>query len=233
MGVIGTITDGIKDGWDAVNAAKFSKNSRYLAAGEIRIAQNVFLDTVPYDRVYIADGLGFQGREYTLPVPGTSPREYVIHAGDGYYGMSKLKEDQKTLIHELTHVWQGQHTTWAWSYVFSSAWHQAGNSNAAYAYDKDNLKPWDDYNPEQQAKIVEDWFGDGMNTDDERYRYIVVNIRGQMFVPATDDPGVGTSQSVSKDSPPPPITERGSASCKRSSPPRTRPRRWASTTGCG
>jgi hypothetical protein len=176
MGVVDTIKEGI----DAVKAVRISSNARYLAFKEIEIAKSVFGDTVPYSKVYITDGLGLDGRPYTLPRPATS-REYIVHAGDGYYGMSFRPEDKKTLVHELTHVWQGEHSHWSWSYVFSSAGHQIAGS--AYKYDPSNMKDWDSYNPEQQAQIVEDWYGAGADEEDYRYHYIIEDIQGKMMAP--------------------------------------------------
>jgi hypothetical protein len=176
MGLI----DGIKEGIDQLGAIRLSKNARYLAFKEIEIAKSVFENTVPYSKVYITDGLGLDGRPYTLPRPATS-REYIVHAGDGYYGMSFLLGDKMTLVHELTHVWQGEHSRLAWSFVFSSAVHQIKGS--AYKYDPSNMKDWDDYNPEQQAQIVEDWFGAGADEEDYRYHYIIEDIRQQMMAP--------------------------------------------------
>jgi hypothetical protein len=166
-----------------------ARHTRYLGSLETDIARKVFQNTIPYDDVVVSDGLGMGDRPFTLPtdMPATllfnvSDGKYVIHAGDGYFGMSRDKEDQKLLIHELTHVWQGEHSGSSWDYVFSSAWSQALLDDA-YAYDKQRLKPWNDYNPEQQAHIVEDWFADGMREgeeEDRRFYYIQAHIRGQV-----------------------------------------------------
>jgi hypothetical protein len=173
-------------------------NVRYLAAHETMIAKSVYLDTIPYGSVLISDGLGGGDRPFTVPtiLPLHIPfganfnvkrdGKYVIHAGDGYYGMSTLVEDKKTLIHELAHVWQGEHyNSWSWTYAVFSLKDQVV-SDDAYAYDKTHLGPWDDYGPEQQAQIVEDWFADGMKaydptteTGDLRFYYIKRHIRGE------------------------------------------------------
>jgi hypothetical protein len=122
--------------------------------------------------------------------------------------MSNFKEDKSTLIHELTHVWQGHHDRGAWDYVAKSLYVQGKYGEKAYAYDKSNYKDWDTYNVEQQAQIVEDWYGvasagqqadamirlpDGSldrrhddtldGEDDPRYKYIVENIRGHAYIP--------------------------------------------------
>jgi hypothetical protein len=186
----------------AINTSRMMRNVRFLAAHEIRIARSVFEDTIPYDRIYIGDGLGFTGAPFTIPVPGLpgSSRKYLINAGDGYTGMSHFQAEKDTLIHELTHVWQGHHSTWAWTVQGSSVLHQAiQGRDGAYNYDHNNYKDWDSYNPEQQAQIVEDWFHDAckeanggkivngkdwfMGEDDPRYTFIELNIRGHQMMP--------------------------------------------------
>lgn len=171
------------------------KNARHLAAHEIAIARSVFRDTIPYGEVLVSDGLGGGDRPFTVPtsMPVRLPfyanfnaagGRYVIHAGDGYNGMSQLERDRKTLVHELAHVWQGENdAAWSWSYVLFSLKDQALLPDA-YAYDAERLRPWDDYGPEQQAQIVEDWYAAGMQpfdpvtqTGDRRFYFIKKHIR--------------------------------------------------------
>jgi hypothetical protein len=165
------------------------RNVRYLASGEESVARVVFKGRIPYADIVISDGLGFGDRPFTLPtsVPATfwfnvNDGKYVIHAGEnGYFGLSGSLEDRKLLIHELTHVWQGEHSSHSWDYVVESAWNQA-LSDDAYAYDHQHLLPWGNYGPEQQAQIVEDWYADGMReaeSEDRRFYYIVKYIRGE------------------------------------------------------
>jgi hypothetical protein len=45
-----------------------------------------------------------------------------------------------------------------------------GEFAAAYRYELG--KNWGEYNVEQQAHIVEDWYDKGMKSDDPRYSYI-------------------------------------------------------------
>src|SRR5262245_6902201 len=127
------------------------RNTRFLAPGEIVIAKQVFENTIPYDKVLISDGLGQDDREFTLPTNlpfsvlfNVRGGKDEIHAGDGYYGMSKQFEDQKTLIHELTHVWQGEHGQTSWDYVIGSALNQIQLGNEAYRYDTSKWLEWDD-----------------------------------------------------------------------------------------
>ncbi len=220
-----SIADAIGGVVDAVRGMRKPRNIRYLGAHEISIAKSVFENTIAYDRVLIGDGLGASARPFTIPVPYTSPRKYMINVGEnGYQGMSYVQTDKELLIHELTHVWQGHHSTWAWSVQGSSIYHQIRHGDGAYDYSKSSYKDWDDYNPEQQAQIVEDWFraasleandgksvngADGlMGEDDPRYGYIVLNIRGHNMMPGPkshEDPIV--RYAVTQQEPRPPLTD--------------------------
>lgn len=174
------------------------KNTRALTATEEQIAQRVFGNTIPYREVLVSDGLGKDNRPFTVPtnVPMNIPfvpsfnvqgGKYVMHVGDAYNGMSNRKEDQCLLIHELTHVWQGEnHAFWSWAYMIYSLKDQLLMDNA-YRYDPTQLKPWNEYGAEQQATIVEDWYADGMQTfdpvtetGDRRFYYIKKHIRGEL-----------------------------------------------------
>lgn len=171
------------------------KKVRYLGPLEKDVARQVFKGTIPYDEVVVSDGLGKDGAPFTVPTSlPLSPYfnvgigKYVIHAGDGYLGMSLLANDRRTLIHELVHVWQGEHSSWSAAYVFFALKDRAlaNSERELYGYDDKPFKPWDDYNPEQQAHIVEDWYGEGKDEfdpvkweGDKRFYYIKRHIRGE------------------------------------------------------
>lgn len=80
---------------------------------------------------------------------------------------------RETFIHELTHVWQGfNFGPW---YMLNSLFCQA--FMLGFAYDYQPGRDWDDYNAEQQACIVEDWFQNGMSVADPRFPYVQNKIR--------------------------------------------------------
>jgi hypothetical protein len=177
------------------------KNARYLATKEEAIARSVFKNTIPYNQILISDGLGDEDKPFTVPtsIPLNLPfcanfnvkgGKFVIHAGEGYYGMSSRQADKELLIHELVHVWQGSNdTSWSWAYVIFSVKDQLLAGRKAYEYDARRLKPWNDYGPEQQAQIVEDWYAAGMKTfdpdteaGDRRFYYIKKHIWGEQVI---------------------------------------------------
>lgn len=136
----------------------------------------VFGKTLPYDKIMLSGGLGAGNRPFTIPDIGM-PGRYIIHIGtDKHWSSRKPSDYYKTLIHELTHVWQGYNSWFAWGYTLDSAWSQVHKQGNAYLYSKQWLD-WDDYNVEQQAQIVEDWYAAGCSTTDPRWKYIRDNIR--------------------------------------------------------
>jgi outer membrane protein OmpA-like peptidoglycan-associated protein len=165
-----------------------SRQYRKLNASEVRVARRVFKDTIPYDKIRIGDGSGVGGAVWTQA--GVAGLDYVIHGGHRHsVDWSSTKALQRLLVHELTHVWQGEHV--GPSYMLESLAHQAwaeATGGSAYAYDAVNYKPWDSYNVEQQADIVEHWFRDGRKPTDPRYRYIRYHIWGEDFAPLDDAP---------------------------------------------
>jgi hypothetical protein len=171
------------------------KNLRKLKPNEVHVALKVFRHTVPYNDILISDGYGVGDRPFTVPISLPVPllrlppfyrERYVIHAGDYYKGMglNGTQDARETLIHELTHVWQGEHATSAY-WLFCLAAQEL--TDAPYVYDKDFYQSdWEFYDMEQQAQIVEDWFHDGMKsydpdteTGDKRFYFIKAIIQGE------------------------------------------------------
>jgi len=169
MGIV-EVAKGVKH---AIVMAKKPNNFRHLATKETEIARQVFEGSIPYSKVTICDGLGFEGRPFTMPNAGPG---YVLFVGDGHYGMSSLPADKALLIHELVHVWQGEHSRWRWTFMAESGWSQLCHGDAAYHYDPTKLKDWDSYNPEQQAQIVEGWYVDGTSVAYEEPRTIPCDV---------------------------------------------------------
>jgi hypothetical protein len=60
-----SISEVLKEGIDAVGAARMSRNARYLANCETLVAHSVFLNSIPYSRVILTDGIGLDGRGST------------------------------------------------------------------------------------------------------------------------------------------------------------------------
>jgi hypothetical protein len=163
--------------------------SRLLKKSEIEFARRVFEEQLPYGKIHIASYYlpGNQGVPVTLAsvsslIPVSTLRNYTIYFGPEVFSDGADRPGvAATFIHELTHVWQGYHSGFGWEYMVQSMIAQGhailtqGDRNRAYDYKPG--KEWNEYNVEQQALLVQDWFRNGMSEDDERYNYIVNHIR--------------------------------------------------------
>ena len=163
--------------------------SRILKQSEVELARQVFEDQLPYGKVHIAsyylpgnDGVPVTLASVSSIIPVRSLRQYTIYFGpDVYRDGADAAGVRDTFIHELTHVWQGYHSALGWEYMVNSMISQGhamllqGDRNKAYDYRPGGA--WDDYNVEQQALLVQDWYLNGMREDDESFTFIVKHIR--------------------------------------------------------
>lgn len=170
---------------------------RVMSEAEYGIVSRVFGDTLPYKfRIWITNAAGIDGRAFTIPTSLISsilnvPMQgffaltggyatsfinlaYLINVGSANYN-ALATTNQKLLVHETAHVWQGKNSTFSQSYVYNSIFNQCFKGNSAYNYVLG--KPWTSYNAEQQAKIIEDWFVRGEQTSDNAWVYIANQVR--------------------------------------------------------
>jgi hypothetical protein len=155
---------------------------RYLTKAEIAIGSSVFQDSLPWRRIQLSDRYGFGDRPYAMG--------RTIHVGDVHFkGMDKSHDPKTTpqdgpsvLVHELTHVWQSEHSVHRAGYIFGSIEAQI-EKGSAYSYTLAGQN-WDDYDPEQQAQIVQDWyFKDGQSQQSKRWPFIRDYIRKKHIAP--------------------------------------------------
>lgn len=122
---------------------------------EYRISSGVFGAALPHPaRILITDAAGLNGRPFTMPtslipaVLGMNPVTFLPAAIGGYLGSvlnlaylinagksynTLVTSDQRLLIHEGTHVWQGRNSTFAMTYVFNSVLNQGIHGAGAYS----------------------------------------------------------------------------------------------------
>jgi matrix metalloproteinase-14 (membrane-inserted) len=156
-------------------------NTRNLKSGEKKILSQVFVKTLPLDRIIITDKLGLGDRPYTMPM--LLNKNYHINVGDHYnidmstnQTINRYKSND-LLVHECVHVWQGVHGIFEWDYIINSVACQIGGS----AYDYTPGKDWMWYGAEKQAQIVEDWYKEGMLVTNNKWRYIRDDLRKHGF----------------------------------------------------
>jgi hypothetical protein len=106
----------------------------------------------------------------------------IIHFPSGFD--TTTRGGRHTLIHELGHVWQGEHT--GPFYIGHALFSQVTEGNAAYDYGGTanllavtaNGGDLSSFNPEQQAQIISDFFNrvkDG--TDTAAYDPYIAEVR--------------------------------------------------------
>ena len=98
----------------------------------------------------------------------------VKGVGLGRYVSGYSEQMADVFVHELTHVWQ-------YSRPYAEAWDIAARCVHAQkigaGYHFTAGKPWDSYNLEQQASIVEKWNEQGRKEDHELFPYVHYIIR--------------------------------------------------------
>jgi hypothetical protein len=133
--------------------------SRSLTQGERDLARSMFRDSIDFSRVRVHDD------KYMFFQPdnsGMTPNGEIyvdgIYSAD-YSGESPQR--QAFFIHEMVHVWQYQTGILTAGVIGSAILEmigRAGDYDSAYPYVLDSSKDLTDYNLEQQASIVEDYF---------------------------------------------------------------------------
>ena len=139
---------GLAEAWDIASEILLPWQ-RGMTSTEIEVARSVYGDSIPWDRVRFD--------EYSLVVAAPLTRTHTI----GYVINSWGDIDDRTMIHELTHVWQ--YVTDGLIYLPKVAPDALGE-NYEYGGVADLRakmaagKGFDDYNLEQQGEIVADYF---------------------------------------------------------------------------
>lgn len=154
-------------------------NSRPLFQAERDTATKVFGDTIPYDQVMLTNLSGLGGRAFTAA--GVDGKIYCNLGGAFANPLDSHSPSYpaagQLLIHELTHAWQIAHTAFLPGLMCSGIVNQADYLFGDHVYQYGPAGPaWFTFNLEQQAAIVDQWFGGGMDQTSPYYHYIRDNI---------------------------------------------------------
>jgi outer membrane protein OmpA-like peptidoglycan-associated protein len=88
-------------------------SARFLDAAEQTEVSRIYGGSLDFTKILIADGLGFQGRQFTVAASVSAGRHVVMLLGDlcSWAPRPTFPGDLRTatLIHELAHAWQSQH----------------------------------------------------------------------------------------------------------------------------
>ena len=161
-------------------------NIRKLRHDETEEARKVFQNSINYGDVHIAaytKGVIFQGGAMTWVYfdKPSSKWIYIIWWTPKVYTEGAIAENQhRTLIHELVHVWQGQHGTYPTDYWYGSmknqgwegfkdiiekgeytGWDTHRERTYAFSMNEIGVNNWNDFNYEQQASIIDSWYAQG------------------------------------------------------------------------
>ncbi|MFF4396053.1 hypothetical protein [Streptomyces sp. NPDC001480] len=105
----------------------------------------------PKDAILITDTIGAGDNCFTFPAPY---KKITVNIGPERYDNPR-DSDPGIFIHELTHAWQIQHMD------APAAWITRGFAAQLFnvSYDYENYgRPFRDFNIEQQAQLVEEWY---------------------------------------------------------------------------
>jgi hypothetical protein len=162
---------------------------RKMHKTERDFARRVFGEQIDYKRILITNMTHSGGQKFTMPYIGDI---ILVNLGDEAFddpvahreaANSKYPEAGSLFIHELTHAWQISHD--------SIVGLICGLSENYEYYQGDRLtdsswqsRSWEGFNNEQQASIVDDWYGahaPDLNSfralNDPAFRFIRDNIR--------------------------------------------------------
>lgn len=159
----------------AEGLATIGRNQRFISDREYSWANDaVFSGTLPpSNRILITDTIGAGNRAFTFP----SLIGVTVNLGSDYE--NPMVSAPQIFMHELTYAWQIH------NYPGEVEWVAKGFSaqlfNAPYTYGAAG-QPFHEFNIEQQAQIVQDWFSKCLAagrqlTDDAYFMYIRDNIR--------------------------------------------------------
>jgi hypothetical protein len=154
--------------FSALHGNALSLGGRALSHEERQDATFIFQSSIDLDKVRIVHAV--------VANAPTTLGNYIRIPMDGSI-------DRRTLIHELTHVWQYQ--TKGTQYISDSVWHQVGatistgSRNAAYVVTEADLRvsSINSLPAEKQAVIVETFFADPSVRSDPNYARFIEQVR--------------------------------------------------------
>lgn len=167
---------------------------------EVEFANRVFQGTLPVDRIVLTNMLGIGGRPFTIPSVGDT---ILVNLGEGfddpihYTGKGDPDKPRKQaagqlFIHELVHAWQIDAAFFLPGLMCEAILNQSttlGGDMDVYRYGPPG-REFGRFNLEQQASIVDDWFGASgrmqsgnrpASEESPYFRYIRDNIRNRII----------------------------------------------------
>ena len=133
---------------------------RRLTQGERQLLRLIYQDSVDYDRVWVYKGrfIPFVQHRKTAMTPFGA-----MHFPPALYRADFSQEDasmRHLFVHEMAHVWQHQLGLRLWKDGMKLALKGGYRAHACYAYESSlkTCQQFHQFNMEQQADLIADWF---------------------------------------------------------------------------
>jgi hypothetical protein len=163
----GALVPAIVSGYFVSKGVNALIKQRHMSAEERTLAELVFGSSLPAnDQIFLTNLIGLGNHAFTMPNP---VGQYLINLGDDYDDPLRATthpENGQLLIHELTHVWQIHYSTFVPGLICDGVANQVQDRlwSDVYSPPADG-RDWSGYNIEQQASIVDAWYGGYMLVD--------------------------------------------------------------------
>lgn len=141
-----------------------------LWQNEIELAKTVFGDTLPYGRISIGNVALGTTAVTVATSPIRSSATYILLWTDVYGSNATDVRFRDTFIHELTHVWQAEHGSFAMAYMAESVWAQLKEGT------KDIFKDGFQEGLRRIKEMIKGGFKDWDHYRDKAYHYTVADI---------------------------------------------------------
>jgi Putative peptidoglycan binding domain len=181
------------------NSYRRDGKARNLKQDEIVEVQSVFGQSIDLNYVYICRPIRSEAGVITLAGYDASANNFIyqiLWSTPVYDNSAVIETQHDTLIHEMTHVWQGQHGIYPTVYMLQSGYEQLKHG-VKDIIDKGEWRTWDEhrgttylfnmadigadwnrFNVEQQASIVESWYIDEMDNRRGHNKYFGEEVYG-------------------------------------------------------
>jgi hypothetical protein len=131
---------------------------RHLTAGERGLLISIFEVTLPYEGLQVDTNDGNWGGKDNSITPNEIPHFSTEIFCPDFSASTVSKDDKGTFIHEFMHVWQFYHGVHKVLGFLSQAIRHPTDYDKAYPYDLSDSTDILDFNFEQQAAIIEDFW---------------------------------------------------------------------------
>jgi len=129
--------------------------TRGLTLGEMAVLRTVFAETLPYTAQWITtNDANMGGADNSITYTDTPHYSNTIYCVD----FSVSGADTWTFVHEFGHVWEHFHGTPPILGWLAGVFRHPTDYGLNYAYDLSTSGNFNDYNIEQQASIVADYW---------------------------------------------------------------------------